>query len=125
MGRVGLSAARISLFVFCCLAGIYIGPGLLSVPHASLWGGIGGGLLAVAVIILEINIKHASGKAIVGGIIGLVTAFFLTHLVATVFFPSGWKETWIPMKQLRVFSCQKTSRDFWEVLKQTGLHCTV
>jgi uncharacterized protein YacL len=91
MGRVGLSAARISLFVFCCLAGIYIGPGLLSVPHASLWGGIGGGLLAAAVIILEINIKHASGKGIVGGIIGLVTAFFLTHLIATVFFPSGWK----------------------------------
>ena len=45
MGRMGLLIVRISLFVFCCLAGIYLGSEFISSSYASLWGGISGGLI--------------------------------------------------------------------------------
>jgi hypothetical protein len=76
MGKMGLTIMRISLIVFCSVAGIYIGQKLLKVSYPSLWGGIGGGLLALGVILLEIIIKRASGKGIVGGIVGLIMGFF-------------------------------------------------
>ncbi len=93
MGRIGLIIVRIFLFIFSCLVGIYIGPELLHSSYASLLGGIGGGLVAAAVVFLEIGIRKASGKGIVGGLIGLVTAFCLTHLVATISLPPGWRQT--------------------------------
>ena len=93
MGRIGLTIVRIFLFIFSGLVGIYIGPELLHSSYASLLGGIGGGLVAAAVVFLEIGIRKASGKGIVGGLIGLVTAFCLTHLVATISLPPGWRQT--------------------------------
>lgn len=93
MGRIGLIIVRIFLFIFSGLVGIYIGPELLHSSYASLLGGIGGGLVAAAVVFLEIGIRKASGKGIVGGLIGLVTAFCLTHLVATISLPPGWRQT--------------------------------
>jgi len=93
MGRVSLNMVRIALFIFCSLAGVFIGPELLLSPHAALWGGIGGGMTAVVAILVEIGIKRASGKGIVGGIMGVVMAFFLTRLAATVLIPAAWKNT--------------------------------
>jgi uncharacterized protein YacL len=93
MGRISLSIVRIFLFLFSCFAGAYIGSGQLHTAYAYLWGGIGGGLIAAAVIFVEIGIRKASGKGIVGGLIGLVTAFYLTDLIATISFPQAWKET--------------------------------
>ncbi|MBW2040144.1 MAG: TRAM domain-containing protein [Deltaproteobacteria bacterium] len=95
MEKIGLTITRISLVILCYLAGTYIGPELFSSPYSPIWGGIGGGLVASAVILLEISIKRASGKGIIGGIIGLMMAFFLTHLAAKIFFPPSWKETHI------------------------------
>lgn len=92
MAQIGLAITRISLVILSCIAGAYIGPKLLNFPNSSLWGGIGGGVIASGVILSEINIKRASGKGIIGGIIGLVTAFFLTYLAAKIFFPSGWQQ---------------------------------
>jgi len=93
MGRMGLLIVRISLFIFCCLAGIYLGPEFMQSSYASLWGGISGGLIAVAIICLEIVIKRASGKGIVAALIGLVIAFFLTYLTTTISIPVAWRQS--------------------------------
>ena len=93
MGRMGLLIVRISLFVFCCLAGIYLGSEFISSSYASLWGGISGGLIAVAIICLEVVIKRASGKGIVAALIGLVIAFFLTYLTTTISIPAAWRQS--------------------------------
>jgi uncharacterized protein YacL len=93
MGRMSLLIVRISLFVFCCLAGIYLGSEFISSSYASLWGGISGGLTAVAIICLEVVIKRASGKGIVAALIGLVIAFFLTYLTTTISIPATWRQS--------------------------------
>ncbi|OGP56463.1 MAG: hypothetical protein A2Y65_10495 [Deltaproteobacteria bacterium RBG_13_52_11] len=132
MERIGLSIVRIFLFIFSCLAGIYIGPELVQSSHASLWGGIGGGLIAAAVIFLEIGIRKASGKGIVGGLIGLVTAFCLTHLIATISIPPGWRGThlysliYILAGYLGVMIGVWKGKEFnpasWRILSKTGPH---
>ena len=93
MGRVGLSIVRISLVAFCILAGIYVGPEFMDSPYAFLWGGICGGLIAAVIILVEIGIKRASGKGIVGALIGLVIAFFVTYLTTMISIPSAWRQT--------------------------------
>ena len=93
MGRMSLLIVRISLFVFCCLAGIYLGSEFISSSYASLWGGISGGLIAVAIICLEVVIKRASGKGIVAALIGLVIAFFLTYLTTMISIPAAWRQS--------------------------------
>jgi uncharacterized protein YacL len=93
MRRMGVNIVRIFLVIFCSLVGVYLGPELLSSANASLWGGIGGGLIAAAVIFLEIAIRRASGKGIMGGIIGVVIAFGLTRLTVQVFVPASTGET--------------------------------
>jgi uncharacterized protein YacL len=93
MGKMGLTIMRISLIIFCSVAGIYLGQRLLNASYPSLWGGIVGGLVALGVILLEIIIKRASGKGIIGGIIGLMVGFFLTYLATKIFFPPSWDKT--------------------------------
>ena len=93
MRRMGVNIARILLIIFCSVAGVYLGPELLVLAHAAFWGGLGGGLIAVAVVFLEISIRKASGRGIVGGIVGLVIAFGLTRLTVQIFVPPGTGET--------------------------------
>ena len=93
MGRMGLSVVRISLVAFCLLAGIYAGPEFMPSPYASLWGGVIGGLIAATIILVEIGIKRASGKGIVGALCGLVIAFFVTYLTTTISIPSAWRQS--------------------------------
>jgi uncharacterized protein YacL len=99
MRRIGVNIARILLIIFCSLAGMYLGPELLNLADAAFWGGLGGGLIAVAVIFLEISIRRASGRGIMGGIIGLVIAFGLTRLTVQIFVPpvAGEKQLLYPL----------------------------
>jgi uncharacterized protein YacL len=130
MGGIGLSIVRVFLFIFCVLAGVYIGPELLHSPLASLWGGIAGGLASLLVIFVEIGIKRASGKGIVGGIIGVVTAFFLTYLAAVIFIPAGWKDTHLyPLiyiltgyvgVMIGVWKGKEFNPAGWRILSKTG-----
>jgi uncharacterized protein YacL len=130
MGRIGLSIVRISLFVFCCLAGIYLGPEFMSSSYASLWGGISGGLIAVAIICLEIVIKRASGKGIVAALIGLVIAFFLTYLTTAISIPAGWRQSnlypliYILTGYLGIMIGVWKGKEFnpanWKILSKTG-----
>jgi uncharacterized protein YacL len=87
MRRMGVNIARILLIIFCSLAGAYLGPELLDLAYAAFWGGLGGGLIAGAVVFLEISIRRASGRGIMGGIIGLVIAFGLTRLTVQLLYP--------------------------------------
>ena len=93
MRRMGVNIARILLIIFCSLAGVYLGPELLNLANAAFWGGFGGGLIAVAVVFLEISIRKASGRGIMWGIVGLVIAFGLTRLTVQIFVPPGAGET--------------------------------
>jgi uncharacterized protein YacL len=93
MRRMGVNIARILLVIFCSLAGAYLGPQLLNLGYAAFWGGLGGGLIAAAVVFLEISIRRASGRGIMGGIIGLVIAFGLTRLTIQIFVPPSARET--------------------------------
>jgi uncharacterized protein YacL len=93
MRRMGVNIARILLIIFCSLAGAYLGPELLTLSYAAFWGGLGGGLIAAAVVFLEISIRRASGRGIMGGIIGLVIAFGLTRLIVQIFVPPSARET--------------------------------
>jgi uncharacterized protein YacL len=61
--------------------------------YASLWGGISGGLIAAAIILVEIGIKRASGKGIVGALLGLVIAFFVTYLTTAISIPHAWRQS--------------------------------
>lgn len=93
MGRMGLSVARISLFAFCLLAGVYVGPEFMASPYAPLWGGICGLLIAAVVVLVEIGIQRAPGKGLVGALVGLVIAFFVTHIATSLSIPPAWRQS--------------------------------
>jgi len=130
MGRMGLSVVRISLFAFCLLAGIYAGPEFMHSPYASLWGGISGGLIAAAIILVEIGIKRASGKGIVGALFGLVIAFFVTYLTTTISIPAAWRQSnlypliYILTGYLGIMIGVWKGKEFnpanWKILSRTG-----
>ncbi len=130
MGKAGLAITRITLVIFCCVAGAYIGPELINSPSSSIWGGFGGGLVAAIAILLEIGIKRASGKGIVGGIIGLITAFSLTFLAVKFFLPSSWKEThlysliYLLTAYMGIMIGVRKGKEFnpatWRILSKTG-----
>jgi uncharacterized protein YacL len=130
MYRIGSYIVRILLFIFSSLLGIYIGPEFMNFPSAPLWGGIGGGLIAAAVIIVEIGIRRASGKGIVGGIIGLVTAFCLTYLIVTISIPPIWRQSdlypliYILTGYLGIMVGVWKGKEFnpanWRILSKTG-----
>jgi len=132
MGRVGLSIVRISLFAFCFLAGIYVGPEFMDSPYASLWGGISGGLIAAAIILVEIGIKRASGKGIVSALIGLVIAFFVTYLTTMISVPAAWRQSnlypliYVLTGYLGIMIGVWKGKEFnpanWKILSKTGPH---
>ncbi len=130
MAKAGLILTRIFLFIFCCMAGAYIGPELFNVLYASLWGGIGGGLVAAAIILLEVSITRSSGKQIVGGIVGLMVAFCITQVAATIFFPPSWKQThlssliYLLMGYMGIVIGVRKGKEFnpvsWRIFSKTG-----